>query len=447
MNPNKLTGLRPACVVFCLLAAASVAGCATGASSEAAQAKTEMDASSSGPLTPVAESNSVPMAKLPSFVVESTTMKTQILHNLPEKPDESVPTTTDWQKDVMALYERSDPASPGYKIGARDVLEFRSFDDPSLSTDLVVRFDGYVSLPLIPDILVGDRTRDEATNAIKDAFKKTVFKDPQISLVIRQSSSRYFTVMGDVMRPQEYPYARPITILEAINTAGGQRINNRSGDTFVGAQGQLTKAILIRHGEGGLNSEGGKRQVLEYNLEDLSTVGPHASDAPVYPGDIVYVPEGVNLIYLLGEVRAPSVYQLSQDMDVLQLLARAGGPNFSTAKLRQVVLMRELDSENSQIMIVDVKEMLKTGGRLRLRAGDVVYIPRKTMIRIQEFVNRFTGSISPVLSLYTQAYNAAYEAQRIRAALDISSGSNDVFQVLNLLQGAQNLLPVPTPTP
>ena len=418
-------------------------GCASSDSSKAMETKVEMDAEAAGgQQAPLAQTE----VDKPSYIVESTTMKTNILHDWPEVPEEEreVQNVDHYQKDILTQMAEADPGSPQYRIGARDVLEFRSFDDPTLSSEITVRFDGYISLPLIEDIFVLNRSRDETTDAVKEAYR-TVFRDPQISVVIRQSASRYYTVMGEVQTPREYPYGRPISLLDAINSAGGLRINNRSGDTFVGSQGQITKALIIRHGKGGINSPGGERQVFEYNLENLSSPGAHASDAPVYPGDIVYVPEGVNLVYLIGEVRSPSVYQLSQDMDLLQLLARAGGPSFSSARLGSVVLMREIDPENSRIMILDVNEMLKTGARLRMKPGDVIYVPRKRMIRLQEFVTRFTGTISPVLSLYTQAYNAAYESQRIDRLYgdDAGTGANDLAELLSLLQGLQNVIPTP----
>src|SRR5690606_36156393 len=104
--------------------------------------------------------------------------------------------------------------------------------------------------------------------------------------------------------PAQYPYVRPISLLDAINIAGGKRVNTRGGDSFVGGQGQLIKALIIRNTELG-------RQVGEFDLKDLEKPGPHQSEALVYPGDLVYVPEGINLVYVMGELRNPGVFELT----------------------------------------------------------------------------------------------------------------------------------------
>lgn len=209
-----------------------------------------------------------------SVVEEKMVMATNQLHKAPDK----AATQTVDAADANSTQDASqinwgDPLSGEYRIEAGDTLMFRSFDDPTLDEQVVVRYDGNISLPLVPDINVNLATREEAEQKIKKAYSK-VFIDPQVSLSIVSSTSKFFQVMGEVQRPDRYPYERRMTLLDAINTAGGPRINQRSGDTFVGAQGALSKALIIRR------SPQGRRVVLDYDLHGLSEPGPHASDAP-----------------------------------------------------------------------------------------------------------------------------------------------------------------------
>jgi polysaccharide biosynthesis/export protein len=363
-------------------------------------------------------------------VEEALVMKTGELHNygdgsaVPEAPDTPEIGMASVQGDALTW---GDPLSGAYLIEPGDTLMFRSFDEPTLDQQVVVRFDGNISLPLIPDVNVNLLTREEAEAAIRDGYGE-VFIDPQISLSIVASTSKFFQVMGDVQQPARYPYERRMTILDAINTAGGPRINQRSGDSFVGAQGSLSKALIIR------NTPEGERMVVEFDLRGLSTPGPHPSEAPVYPGDLVYVPEGVNLVYIIGEVPRPNVYALAENTTLLRLLAQAGGISFATGKVRRVVLLREIDSENTEVLLVDLEKVLKTGQDILLKPGDVIYVPRKDLIRLQQFVQRFTGSISPVLSLYTQALRTYYEKDFIDNSLDVQGGS-DLQSILNAIQG------------
>ena len=282
----------------------------------------------------------------------------------------------------------------------------RSFDDESLSGPVSVRYDGYVSLPLIPDIHVQDVTRAQAIELVREAYSK-VFNSPRISLSITQVGSKIFFVMGDVRNPNEYSYVRPITLLDAINTAGGPRIDSRGGDSFIGGQGQLTHVFVIRH-------IAGERQVLEYDLKDLTRNGSHASDAPIFPFDIVYVPEGRNLVYILGEVQRPGVFELNEGMTVVELLTLAGGPTLRTSRLSQVVLVREIDETNSTVTLLNIKKMMKTGAIPLLQPGDILFVPRKNVTRVSDFVGQFAAMFSPILSLYNQAFDAYYADKRAR---------------------------------
>ena len=211
------------------------------------------------------------------------------------------------------------------------MLEFQSFDDESINREITVRYDGHISLPLIEDLMVADKTRDEAERMVREAYAK-VFRKPQLSLIVRETGSKTFTVMGDVADAGRYPYQNKTRLIDAISMAGGLRDRSTSSSVggFVGITGQLTKAFVIRR----IN---GHREVLEYDLRSLGAPGAHSSEAPIYYGDIVYVPEGVNLVYVLGESRNPVIIELTEGMTLLQLLALSGGFEASTARLRSVV--------------------------------------------------------------------------------------------------------------
>jgi polysaccharide export outer membrane protein len=327
-----------------------------------------------------------------------------------------------------------------YTLAAGDVLEFRCFDDESLSKDAIVRYDGCVSLSLVPDIHVQGITREEAEDLLREAYS-AIFKDPQLSLTVRESASRVYYVIGDVTSPNEYPYTRRVNILQAINKAGGLRVQYRSsvgGGEYGSGLGSLTQAFVIRHSQEG-------REVIECDLTGLTESGPHPSQLALMPDDIVYVPEGVNLIYVIGEVQRPGVYQLTENMTVLRLVAQAGGHIASTARLRHVVLIRETTRELSDVLVVDVRELVRTGRDLRLEAGDIVYVPQKPLIRVRDFVSRFTGSIAPLLDLYIQGWEAYYAEDRLKAITDISQVEGQT--TIQVLEGIRSLGSIIQPDP
>lgn len=315
-----------------------------------------------------------------------------------------------------------------YRIGPGDMLAFRSFDDESLSTPVTVRYDGHISLPLIADLKVDGLTREEAAAKVKEAYG-AMYQDPVVALTVLEPRSKKISVLGEVNQPADYFYTQPMTLLDAIAGAGGIRVSRGdSRDSFVGTEGKLVKALLIRHANG-------ERQVLEYDLRGLETPGVHASDAPVIPGDIIYVPQSVMLVYVLGSVRMPGVFPMSDNMTLLQLVTRAGGFDEVLGHMKHVVIIRGEDKANSKVMLVDAKAMLKTGADMPLEAGDIIYVPRKPLAKLQTFVGQLTGSISPVLSLYRQAWDSYYTKDLYDATFgDDGSRAYDLVSIQQSLQ-------------
>ncbi len=386
-------------VLLCLV----ILGCATG----------------SGPVV------STSVTDRHSVAEESMTTRTDELHGEEAENAEGVRSIVD-EGERREIPEDFDPLSMDYQIDAGDVLQFESFDDPGLSRQVVVRYDGHVSLPLVPDIELAGLTRQEAVDKLSDTFTE-VFKDPQLTLTIVDTQSKRYYVMGDVQRPSYFPYDRPVTLLDAINNAGGPRMTQRDQMTFIGTQGQLTRAYVIR-------TMDEYRDVLEFDLRNLTTPGSHESETLIYPGDVVYIPEGVNLVYLLGEVRSPGVYQLAPGMTLLQLMARAGGHVPATGRINRVVLMREIDPEHTEILLIDYRHILRTGDDILIEPGDIVYVPRRNIVRLQEFVSQYTGTISPVMSLYTQALNTWYARDRLRGVARDADGTREVVNLLQTIQ-------------
>lgn len=311
-----------------------------------------------------------------------------------------------------------------YRIGARDLLQFRSLEDASLNSEVVVRYDGHISLPWVNDVRVAGLTREEAEEAVREAYAE-FYEEPHVNLAILQANSKTFIVMGDVQAPGEFIYSRPVTLMESLNLAGGLRIYQQGGDSFVGTQGQLIKALIIRHVEEG-------REVFEFDLRGITEPGRHSADVPVMPGDIVFVPESVNLVYVLGQA-GNGVFALTQGMTLLQLLATAGGFSESTARLEHVVLIREVDDANSEVQIVNLKKVLKTGQDPQLMPGDIIYLPRQRLVILQEFISRITGTITPVTNLYQELYDTYYTKERYDRLFEDNNVNNQA-DLLNLLQ-------------
>lgn len=316
-----------------------------------------------------------------------------------------------------------------YRIGPGDVLRFQSFNDDTISGEIRVRYDGYISLPLIQDLEVKGLTRDEAEAKLREAYKKE-FIEPRLTLSIRDSRSKSYHVMGDVQRPDEYIYDRPVSLLDAVNTAGGVRQRQQNTVSFVSQQSQLTKAFIIRHQEG-------QRKVTEYDLRGFEHAGDHASDTQIWPGDIIYVPESVQLAYVMGQVARPNAYPVAPGMGLLELMALAGGPLEATGQLKEVVLIRQLNEKETRVGRVNMRAAMKAGVRVAVEPGDIIYVPRKGLVKLSQFVQQIQSTIAPALSMYMQAYDAYYTDRRYQQLVNSTSSTDGTL--LTLEQTLRNL--------
>ena len=260
-----------------------------------------------------------------------------------------------------------------YSIGRTDVLEFVLFSDDSLSREIVVRYDGYISLPRIGDIEVVGLTREESEDKIEIEYGR-IYNNPEVSLAVVEPHSKSYTVAGDVENPGRYPYKRPVGVWEAIQQAGGPRIQRFGASSFgSSATGQIAKAYIIRNSEG-------VRQVYAFDLRNIEQPGDFSGDTTVQFDDIIYVPGGVNLIYVLGESRGSSVVQLTEGLTLMKALALAGGTQGRSARLKSIALLRQLPNEQLSVTVIDIKELLRDGGQdYHLIPGDIIQYPSKAI--------------------------------------------------------------------
>jgi polysaccharide biosynthesis/export protein len=340
------------------------------------------------------------------------------------------------EEDWDTMYNRD----PDYYVSPGDVLAFRSFDDNSISLpNATVRFDGYVSLPLIEDIRLQGMSREEALQALKEAYG-VVFNDPQISLTVVSAGGKAYYVMGDVNSPREYPYTKSMNVLQAINTAGGRRDRSQAtGESFTSPQGALKLAYIIRH-------YGGERKVIRCDLTGLTNGGPHPSQIRIWPEDVIYVPEGVNLVYIMGDAARPTVFDLVEGETLLKVLARAGGVVESIARKNRILIMRPRSETETEMIVIDLNKIYKTGQDFPIEGGDVLYISRKRLVRWNEFTSRVSGAILPWTNLYQQAYSTWYTNEQYTRGLSGTAASpSDTISVLQGLRDLGNtlrLLPV-----
>jgi polysaccharide export outer membrane protein len=254
---------------------------------------------------------------------------------------------------VAAPSRAQQPVPPDYRIGVDDVLAISVWDNKDLDQVVFVRPDGRISLPLLGEVKAGGLTVAELARKLSEEYQKTV-KGAQVTVSVREIRSRPVFFVGGVARPGPMQLTQELSLLQAISLAGGllpaadlesafvlrgnqripvdfvrliqkaditQNLRLQPGDTIVVpvaevvyVQGEVkapgtvkytrdltvVKAIVMTGGFTPLaapkrvtllRNDGGKRENLRLNVQQMMSDPESAPDLPLKPNDVIIVPQ------------------------------------------------------------------------------------------------------------------------------------------------------------
>lgn len=133
-------------------------------------------------------------------------------------------------------------ASDGYRVGPGDSLNVSIFGQPDLSGPVQVRDTGAISLHLLGEIDVTQKTLEEIEGEIIARAVKLF--GGQSSVVVEIEKFRDLFVMGEVATPGAYEFQPGMTVIKAIATAGGynRATENTSTVSLEGARRRLIQS-------------------------------------------------------------------------------------------------------------------------------------------------------------------------------------------------------------
>lgn len=120
---------------------------------------------------------------------------------------------------VLAPAVRASEAE-AYRIQPGDVLIVSVWKEQDLQSEVLVRPDGGLSFALVGDVQASGRTIDELRAMINERLRKYI-PDPSVTIAVKQIGGNRVYVLGKVNRPGEFPFARPIDVMQALSLAGG----------------------------------------------------------------------------------------------------------------------------------------------------------------------------------------------------------------------------------
>jgi hypothetical protein len=129
------------------------------------------------------------------------------------------------------------------------VLSIVFWREKEMSTDVVVRPDGKISLPLLKDVQAAGYTPDQLTDALVKAASKYVGQ-PNATVVVKAINSRKVFIVGKVAKPGAFPLTGDMTVSTADRARwrrrGIREVEQRGrrakgGGWRVAIQGQLQR--------------------------------------------------------------------------------------------------------------------------------------------------------------------------------------------------------------
>jgi protein involved in polysaccharide export with SLBB domain len=160
-----------------------------------------------------------------------------------------------------------------YRLGPEDIISVTVFDLPKYSkTGITVPPDGVIDYYLVRGgIHVVGKTRQQVADEIAQHLDEYII-DPKVTVTLDKSMSMRYGVIGDVAQPGVRMMNRRLSVLEALNEAGGVL---GTGDK---------KKVVVLHWEA-------DRMVKQIPM-DVSAIekGKAPDNYFLSPGDQVFVP-------------------------------------------------------------------------------------------------------------------------------------------------------------
>lgn len=157
---------------------------------------------------------------------------------------------------------RTEFVAASYRLGVGDRVRVDVFREPDLSGEAFIESTGYINYPLIGTVTAVGLTAQQLEQEFINRFRAGYLRNPDVRVAVVRY--RPIFISGAVRNTGVYPFSEGLTVERALTTA--------SGMTPLGSPRRI---FVLREGAPSTARE---------------KVG---LDAPLYPGDTLFVEEGV----------------------------------------------------------------------------------------------------------------------------------------------------------
>ncbi|HET8864934.1 MAG TPA: polysaccharide biosynthesis/export family protein [Gracilimonas sp.] len=176
------------------------------------------------------------------------------------------------QKEIQGqnIYD-PDVINPG------DELEILVWQNEDFNTRSVVTSKGTVAIPLIGEVIVAGKTKEELDRELTEKLSRYIAGEIRLTISLISQRDNIISVFGAVSRAQNFPVVDKISLFELLSMAGGPSMD-----------ADLRYIKVYRRDA--------TPQYSTINLNEYLEMGQLNPAIKVGPGDIVYVPREKNFV-------------------------------------------------------------------------------------------------------------------------------------------------------
>ncbi|HEX8405427.1 MAG TPA: polysaccharide biosynthesis/export family protein [Duganella sp.] len=285
-----------------------------------------------------------------------------------------------------------------YKLGAGDVLSITVWDHPELTgapareqgvdgaaaglgppaASFVIDQQGRLRFPFAGTMRLAGLTREQAGDLLTRRLAR-YFREPRVTLGVQAYRSQRVYIDGEVRTPGAQAINDiPMTLLEALNRAGGMLPGADQSRIVVERAGKRHSIDLVRALRGGGN---------------LGAAAVMLAD-----GDIVRVPpRDESKVFVAGEVLQPRALTMHDGrLTLSEALGEVGGINPQSGDAGKVYVVRRT-AQGPRVYRLDARpsRAMALAERFELRPKDVVYVAASPLANWHRAISQlFPGELS-----------------------------------------------------